>query len=167
MNNTAKLFLVTSIHEEMRKEAAANLLERGLGYLGRGAEQIESRMPNNSFSQGVGRLASRAVPQLGASSPSWLSKLLVGSRELAPATQDMGLSGLENHFQGELGKRLLSRGTVGGALGYGGLTAAEAPGKYENNQRFAQQQAHPIRSWLSQHLQGKPKLQHESYLSPF
>jgi hypothetical protein len=168
MNNFEKLFLVTAIHAEMKKEAMS-LLERGAGLLGRGAEGLESRIPNSGFTQGVGRLAMKAAPQLGASDSNWLIKALVGSKPLFE-NSTVPLGQLGEHMEGQLGRRLLSRGAVGGAAagtaGALGSMAVQAPGRFENNQRFEQQQAHPLRSWLAQHLAGKPKLQHQNYLNP-
>jgi hypothetical protein len=53
------------------------------------------------------------------------------------------------------------------AAGLGGALAVEAPGKMHDNAAYAQQQQHPIRSWLAQRLAGAPKLQRRSYMNPF
>lgn len=65
------------------------------------------------------------------------------------------------------GRTALGRVGAGAAGAYGGAVGLEAPFKMHNNAQYAEQQAHPLRSWLAQHLMGQPKRQYKSLLNPF
>jgi hypothetical protein len=160
MKMAAVNFIAQSINDELTKEATglggtlASVLSpaRGLvtGLMGKAAPALE---------KGFGAIGSQAykLPEGGM-----LSKLLTGGS--AP-TYDVG----ERTFLNapELGRTVAKRVGIGTGVGAAGVLGAEAPFKAENNAAYEQQQEHPLRAWLAQHLAGAPKLQHKSYLNPF
>jgi len=161
MNQSQTLGLAFALRDRMQKEAATAAVERGLGSLKGlvgGAMSKAQPMLNKGFNA-IGAQASR-LPEDGM-----LSKLLIGAnRPVGPAAA-MGDGTVGNTFSG-LGKQVSKRVGAGAGIAAGGTLAAEAPFKAEHNAEVEQQQQHPIRTWLAQHVMGRQPLKHESYLNP-
>jgi hypothetical protein len=144
----------------MEKEASglggtlAGFLAKGRGVAGDMMGKVAPAME-----KGFGAIGSQTakLPENGM----W-SKLLAGSGGLP--TNEVGDRSFLN--APELGRTVAKRVGIGAGGALGGTLAAEAPGKMENNRAYEQQQQHPLRAWLAQHLAGAPKLQSKSYLNP-
>lgn len=161
MNHSIAFFIAQAINEEQTKQASglggtlAGLLARGQGAAS-GLMGKAAPMLNKGFGA-LGSATFKHAPEGGMA-----SKLLMGPAG-APMIENGGNSLLNAP---ELGKTVAKRVGIGAGAGLGGTLALEAPGKMQNNVAYEQQQQHPLRAWLAQHLAGAPKLQHKSYLSP-
>ena len=156
MKQSQLLGLAFAVQDNMQKQATAALLERGLGSL-RGLASKAAPAVNKGFSA-IGEQANKLPPE------GLAAKLLVGEKPpVGPAVATAG--DVQNSF-GALGKQVAGRTAAGAGIAGAGVLAAEAPFKAINNEQVEEQQQHPIKTWLAQHLQGKQPLQHKSYLNP-
>jgi hypothetical protein len=155
MNKIASFQIAKQIADAQLAQAheikIASMFSRLAG-MGAGLAEKASPYLDKGFSR-LGQAAS------GVQNPI-LSKLLTGAAHNPSAL--VGTNGFN-----QLGRTVAKRVGAGAGGAYGGAVALEAPFKHQNNEAYEEQQAHPIRSWLAQHLAGAPKLQHRSYLNPF
>jgi hypothetical protein len=156
MKMAAMNFVANAINEERIKQAIpfggtlSSALESMKGMAGRGMER--------GFGA-IGGAAAKLNPEGMASSilagPNVVSKLRPFGDQIAPEDAV------------SLGKSVAGRVGIGAGVELGGTLAAEAPVKMYQNYKYNQQQQHPLRSWIMQHMAGAPKLHGRSYLNPF
>jgi len=163
LNNKMACFVAQSMADDMEKSAAglggtlSALLRRGAGAASGLASKAAPAL--DSGFAALGGQAFRHIPE-----GSLPAKALFGNGGIVPRVEQ-GEETLMNLPQ--LGKTVAKRVGIGAGGALGGTLAVEAPGKMQDNAAYAQQQQHPIRSWLAQRLAGAPKLQSRSYMNPF
>ena len=159
MNKTTQFLLALEAQDYMQKRAMAarlgGLFSNLSSKVAPMAENVMGKV-QPALDTGFRRIGQAA----GRVQNPMLSKLLTGG---VPGADMAALSGTAAQ---DLGKTVAKRVGVGAGAAYGGAVGLEAPGKYKNNQAYEQQQAHPLRAWLAQHMLGKRKLQSRGYLNP-
>jgi hypothetical protein len=171
MAHTTMLGLALALQDEVAKQAHVNVVNRELAALDTMVMQKQAAIAGV-----LSRLVAKAEPalakgvtrmgELGTNlkPEGWASKILLGKkgRELADLSNlgEGSVNQVGNHMLNRVGPAAMSLGATGAFLG------AESPGKMQNNAAYAEQEQHPIRSWLQQNVMGRKPLQHRSYLNP-
>ena len=149
------LFVATEINDRRMQKHAGTMWSALKGMAGQGMAHVQPALDKGFGAVGRGAMK---LPSTGYGGKA-TSLLTGGMHDYSDAVNPSDMA--------NLGKLVSKRVGVGAGAAYGGTLAAEAPFKYQNNQRYEDQQNHPIRSWLAQHLAGAPKLQPKGYLNPF
>ena len=159
MNQTNILGLAFELRDHMAKQAAEQSVKRGFAALKGLASNVAGKAAP-TLDRGFGAIgkATMKLPESGG-----LSRMLAGDARSAVGSGGEDLAA----DQIGLGQQVAKRVGTGAAIGAGGALGAEAPFKAQHNAEVAQQQQHPIRTWIQQHLMGKRPMQAQSYLNPF